>query len=89
MFLLPPPSLPLPYRWYQRIEHDVHFHSDLTFDPFVWMEDNEKGYAFTITMYELERTIPILWEVTKGRSGFYVQTLPVSRLAVARSFKLI
>ncbi|KAF5346642.1 hypothetical protein D9758_013190 [Tetrapyrgos nigripes] len=56
----------LPYRWYWRIEPDVHFHCDLTFDPFVWMEDHEKAYAFTITMYEFERTIPTLWETTKG-----------------------
>lgn len=25
------------------------------------MEDNNKVYAFTITMYEFERTIPTLW----------------------------
>jgi len=49
------------YRWYWRIEPDVHFHCDVNFDPFVIMEDNNKTYAFTITMYEFEATIPTLW----------------------------
>ncbi|KAK0479008.1 glycosyltransferase family 15 protein [Armillaria luteobubalina] len=49
------------YRWYWRVEPDVHFHCDVNFDPFVFMEDNDKIYAFTITMYEFERTIPTLW----------------------------
>ncbi|KAJ3771276.1 glycosyltransferase family 15 protein [Lentinula raphanica] len=49
------------YRWYWRIEPDVHFHCDIRFDPFVYMEENNKIYAFTITMYEFEKTIPTLW----------------------------
>lgn len=49
------------YRWYWRIEPDVHFHCDIKFDPFVFMEDKKKIYAFTITMYEYEATIPTLW----------------------------
>ncbi|KAK7448081.1 hypothetical protein VKT23_013838 [Stygiomarasmius scandens] len=52
------------YRWYWRIEPDVHFHCDLNFDPFVWMEEKEKAYAFTIAMYEFEKTIPTLWRET-------------------------
>ncbi|KAK7030874.1 hypothetical protein VNI00_013984 [Paramarasmius palmivorus] len=49
------------YRWYWRIEPDVHFHCDVTFDPFLFMEDHDKIYGFTITMYEFEKTIPTLW----------------------------
>ncbi|KAK2460494.1 hypothetical protein APHAL10511_007500 [Amanita phalloides] len=49
------------YRWYWRIEPDVHFHCDISFDPFLFMEDNNKIYSFTITMYEFEKTIPTLW----------------------------
>ncbi|KAF9467507.1 glycosyltransferase family 15 protein [Collybia nuda] len=49
------------YRWYWRIEPDVHFHCNIEFDPFVYMEDHNKVYAFTITMYEYEKTIPTLW----------------------------
>ncbi|KIK69898.1 glycosyltransferase family 15 protein [Collybiopsis luxurians FD-317 M1] len=49
------------YRWYWRIEPDVHFHCDIRFDPFIYMEENNKVYAFTIAMYEFEKTIPTLW----------------------------
>jgi hypothetical protein len=34
-----------PYRWYWRIEPDVHFHCDLRFDPFLYMQDREKVYG--------------------------------------------
>ncbi|KAK7039323.1 glycosyltransferase family 15 protein [Favolaschia claudopus] len=49
------------YRWYWRIEPDVHFHCDINFDPFLFMQDREKVYGFTITMYEFDKTIPTLW----------------------------
>ncbi|KAF9467497.1 glycosyltransferase family 15 protein [Collybia nuda] len=49
------------YRWYWRIEPDVNFHCDIDFDPFTFMEDNNKVYGFTITPYEFEATIPSLW----------------------------
>ncbi|KAL1705570.1 glycosyltransferase family 15 protein [Schizophyllum commune] len=53
------------YRWYWRIEPDVQFHCDLDFDPFVYMQENNKVYAFTIAMYEFEATIPTLWSTVK------------------------
>lgn len=53
--------LMLKYRWYWRIEPDVHYHCDVNFDPFLFLEDNNKIYGFTITMYEFEKTIPTLW----------------------------
>ncbi|KAI8977740.1 glycosyltransferase family 15 protein [Trametes punicea] len=53
------------YKWYWRVEPDVHFHCDVDFDPFLYMEDHNKTYGFTITMYEFEATIPTLWETVK------------------------
>ncbi|KAI0701302.1 glycosyltransferase family 15 protein [Cytidiella melzeri] len=53
------------YRWYWRVEPDVHFHCDLSYDPFRYMEDNDKIYSFTITMYEYHATIPTLWDTVK------------------------
>ncbi|KAF8886687.1 nucleotide-diphospho-sugar transferase [Gymnopilus junonius] len=50
------------YKWYWRIEPDVHFHCDIQFDPFLHMENNNKTYAFTISMTEFERTITTLWD---------------------------
>jgi hypothetical protein len=37
--------LVLPYRWYWRIEPDVHFHCDINFDPFLYMQDRGKVYG--------------------------------------------
>jgi alpha 1,2-mannosyltransferase len=50
------------YRWYWRIEPHVHFHCDIRYDPFLYMEEHKKIYSFTITMYEYEATIPTLWK---------------------------
>ncbi|KAI0073984.1 glycosyltransferase family 15 protein [Panus rudis PR-1116 ss-1] len=53
------------YKWYWRVEPDVHFHCDIDFDPFTYMEENDKVYGFTITMYEYLATIPTLWETVQ------------------------
>ncbi|KAH9930442.1 glycosyltransferase family 15 protein [Epithele typhae] len=53
------------YRWYWRVEPDVHFHCDITYDPFVFMEDHNKTYSFTIALYEYVATIPTLWDTVK------------------------
>jgi len=50
------------YRWYWRIEPHVQFHCDILYDPFLFMEENNKIYSFTITMYEYLATIPTLWQ---------------------------
>ncbi|KIM37752.1 glycosyltransferase family 15 protein [Hebeloma cylindrosporum] len=60
------------YKWYWRIEPDVHFHCDITFDPFRYMEEQNKIYAFTISMVEYEATIPTLW----GHVRDFVQKNP-------------
>ncbi|KAJ7276567.1 glycolipid 2-alpha-mannosyltransferase-domain-containing protein [Mycena rebaudengoi] len=56
------------YRWYWRIEPDVHFHCDINFTPFLLMQDQGKVYGWTITMYEFDKTIPTLWGHVKGAS---------------------
>ena len=33
------------YRWYWRVEPDVHFHCDVNYDPFLFMEDHNKTYC--------------------------------------------
>lgn len=54
-----------PYKWYWRVEPDVRFYCDLEYDPFVFMEDHDKIYGFTISMPEWEPTITSLWSVVK------------------------
>ena len=46
----------------------MHFHCDVNYDPFLYMEDNNKTYGFTITMYEFHATIPTLWDTVKSTS---------------------
>ncbi|PCH34914.1 glycosyltransferase family 15 protein [Wolfiporia cocos MD-104 SS10] len=53
------------YKWYWRVEPDVHFHCVIDEDPFLFMEQNDKMYGFTITLLEFEKTIKTLWQTTK------------------------
>lgn len=52
-------------RYYWRVEPGVRFHCDIHFDPFLFMQENNKIYGFTITMYEFERTIQSLWATVR------------------------
>jgi hypothetical protein len=77
------------YRWYWRIEYvfcissfsstlirnrpDVRFFCDIQFDPFLYMEDYNKTYGFTVALEELEGTIRSLWQTTRGTSPTHVQ----------------
>ncbi|CAN6653455.1 probable mannosyltransferase Ktr5p [Trichomonascus vanleenenianus] len=54
------------YEWYWRLEPDVKFFCDLTYDPFKYMERNNKVYGFTIIIKELVETVPNLFRHTVG-----------------------
>lgn len=47
---------------------DVTFFCDIDYDPFLIMQDQNKLYGFTISLYEYEATIPTLWDTVKGLS---------------------
>ncbi|KAI0006044.1 glycosyltransferase family 15 protein [Russula compacta] len=49
------------YKYYWRVEPDVTFFCDLDFDPFLFMQDNDKVYGFTIALPEYGETIETLW----------------------------
>ncbi|KAH8927267.1 glycosyltransferase family 15 protein [Atractiella rhizophila] len=53
------------FDYYWRVEPGVEFFCDLDYDPFLFMEANNKTYGFTITIYEYERTIRTLWDTTR------------------------
>lgn len=53
------------YKWYWRVEPDVHFHCVVDEDPFVIMEEQKKVYGFTIALLEWEKTITTLWKTVK------------------------
>ncbi|KAJ7155949.1 glycosyltransferase family 15 protein [Mycena crocata] len=54
-----------PYRYYWRVEPDVKFFCDLDYDPFLVMQDQNKVYGFTISLFEYLATIPTLWNAVK------------------------
>ncbi|KAJ3780585.1 glycosyltransferase family 15 protein [Lentinula aff. detonsa] len=54
-----------PYRYYWRVEPDIKYFCDVTYDPFDYLRDNKKTYGFTISFYEWEKTIPTLWATVK------------------------
>ena len=61
------------YDYYWRVEPDVDFTCDINYDPFLFMQDNDKDYGFTIMLPEYEATIPTLWETTKKFMEKYPQ----------------
>lgn len=46
----------------------VKFFCDISYDPFLVMQDQKKVYGFTISLFEYIETIPTLWDTVKGRS---------------------
>lgn len=52
--------------WYWRVEPDVKFFCDLTYDPFIEMAKHNKKYGFTVTIQELYYTVPSLFKETKA-----------------------
>ncbi|KAE9396066.1 glycosyltransferase family 15 protein [Gymnopus androsaceus JB14] len=53
------------YKYYWRVEPSVTFFCDLDYDPFLIMQDQNKVYGFTVSLYEYEATIPSLWQAVK------------------------
>ncbi|KAF5353136.1 hypothetical protein D9758_008774 [Tetrapyrgos nigripes] len=62
-----------PYRYYWRVEPDIKYFCDVTYDPFDYLRDNNKIYGFTISFYEWEKTIPTLWDTVKRFMSEYPQ----------------
>ncbi|KAF9072830.1 nucleotide-diphospho-sugar transferase [Rhodocollybia butyracea] len=63
-----------PYRYYWRIEPDVEYFCEINYDPFDYLEENNKNLwqvltmniGFTITLVELHRTVLTLWDAVKS-----------------------
>lgn len=46
------------YEWYWRLEPEITYFCDITYDPFIEMARNNKTYGFTIAVKELKETVP-------------------------------
>ncbi|KAI4098198.1 MAG: hypothetical protein L6R37_006623 [Teloschistes peruensis] len=51
-------------RYYWRVEPKVHFFCDVNYDVFRYMQDHNKTYGFTISLYDAPATMPTLWPET-------------------------
>ncbi|KAK4963582.1 O-glycoside alpha-1,2-mannosyltransferase 4 [Elasticomyces elasticus] len=51
-------ELLLKYDWYWRVEPEIKYFCDITYDPFVHMARANKTYGFTIAVKELKETVP-------------------------------
>lgn len=54
------------YDWYWRIEPEIDYYCDITYDPFVYMEQHNKVYGYTIFIQEIRTTVPNLFRYTKS-----------------------
>ncbi|CDS05166.1 hypothetical protein LRAMOSA07695 [Lichtheimia ramosa] len=74
-----PLLLELGWEYYWRVEPDVRYFCELDYDPFLYMKENGKQYAFTISFVENIDTVRSLWNtvqrfvkdsVSKGKDHF-------------------
>lgn len=54
----------LEFDYYWRVEPGIRLFCDIDYDPFVFMQLNNKAYGFTISIHEYAATIPTLWDET-------------------------
>ncbi|KAH0835482.1 glycosyltransferase family 15 protein [Lanmaoa asiatica] len=63
------------YRWGVSTTPSVRFHCDIPSDPLRFMQDHNKTYGFTISLYEFQATIPSLWETVKEYTRSHPETV--------------
>lgn len=61
-FFQHPLTMDLDYYW--RVEPGIKLYCDIDYDPFVFMQMNNKTYGFTMALHEYIETIPTLWQTT-------------------------
>lgn len=54
------------YEWYWRIEPDVDFYCDISYDPFLEMQLAGKKYGFTVLIPEIYWSVPNLFRYTQS-----------------------
>ncbi|KAJ2296141.1 alpha-1,2-mannosyltransferase ktr1, partial [Coemansia sp. RSA 2705] len=68
------------YKWYWRVEPGVKFACEIDYDPFLFMERNNKKYGFTISIKEVIETIPTLWNTTMQFMDKHRHLIPATNL---------
>ncbi|MBW0470503.1 hypothetical protein O181_010218 [Austropuccinia psidii MF-1] len=57
--------LMLQFDYYWRVEPGIQYYCDLDYDPFLFMQANQKVYSFTVSLLEYQATIPSLWKTVQ------------------------
>lgn len=52
------------YKYYWRLEPSVSFYTDLNYDVFKYLALTGKIYGFTVSLYDIEKTVETLWPET-------------------------
>jgi alpha 1,2-mannosyltransferase len=74
------------YDYYWRVEPDVDFFCDLPYDPFEFMQENNKKYSFVLAFEEFVNTIPTLWDTVKTfRTKFPYHIAPNNSMTLISS----
>lgn len=68
------------YEFYWRVEPGIELYCDITFDPFLFMKENGKKYAFVLSLHEYQMTIPTLWDSVKKYMEKYPQHIAKNNL---------
>ncbi|KAJ3781406.1 glycosyltransferase family 15 protein [Lentinula aff. detonsa] len=61
------------FKFYWRVEPDVKYFCDMSYDPFQYMIQNNQTYGFTITLLETPETVTTLWDSVKEFMTKYPQ----------------
>jgi mannosyltransferase len=59
------------YEWYWRLEPEIKYFCDITYDPFLMMEAQNKTYGFTIAVKELRETVPNIFRYASAYKRLY------------------
>lgn len=59
------------YEWYWRLEPEIKYFCDITYDPFIEMAKNNKTYGFTIAVKELKETVPNIFRYASAYKRKY------------------
>ena len=54
------------YEWYWRLEPEITYFCDITYDPFIEMQNANKTYGFTIAVKESKETVPNMFRYTSA-----------------------
>nr|NP_595614.2 putative alpha-1,2-mannosyltransferase Omh5 [Schizosaccharomyces pombe]Q96WW1.2 RecName: Full=O-glycoside alpha-1,2-mannosyltransferase homolog 5 [Schizosaccharomyces pombe 972h-]CAC37498.2 alpha-1,2-mannosyltransferase Omh5 (predicted) [Schizosaccharomyces pombe] len=66
------------YEWYWRLEPEVTFSCDISYDPFYYMDKHNKVYGYVIAIKELAKTVPNLFRYTVAHQK--ISNLPTTDL---------